>query len=85
MYQQLSPTSGCCFESNGMQINPLSVSNTFPAGGASEAYCDDFEPMTGCVLATAYMPMQTYRAGYCPDQALQCGTMFPELVRPWFE
>jgi len=27
--------------------------------------------------------MQDYRAGFCPNQALQCGTLFPELLRPY--
>jgi hypothetical protein len=34
----------------------------------------------GCALATVYFPNQTYRAGFCPCEALARGTLFPELV-----
>ncbi|HIU94247.1 MAG TPA: spore coat associated protein CotJA [Candidatus Aphodomorpha intestinavium] len=27
-----------------------------------------------------YFPVQEYRAGYCPDEALRRGTLFPELA-----
>lgn len=74
--------SYCCLESPGVGINPLGVENTFPAGGACAGYCDGMvaELEDECLLATAYMPMQEYRAGFCPNEALACGTLFPELV-----
>lgn len=31
-------------------------------------------------LATAYFPDQAYLQGYCPCEALNSGTLFPELV-----
>ena len=31
-------------------------------------------------LATAYFPDQAYLQGYCPCEALNNGTLFPELV-----
>lgn len=35
----------------------------------------------GRLLAAAHMPDQQYLAGYCPDETLRQGTLFPELVR----
>lgn len=32
-------------------------------------------------LATMEFPIQNYRYGLCPMQALQQGTMFPELIK----
>lgn len=34
-------------------------------------------------LAKAYMPYQQYSASYPPEEALEKGTMFPELYRPY--
>ncbi|OQB24706.1 MAG: Spore coat associated protein JA (CotJA) [Firmicutes bacterium ADurb.Bin182] len=77
----------CCIEGHGEGINPLSVANTVPAGSAYEDLCDEEdvlgEEYEDCLLATAYMPFQDYRAGFCPDEALEHGTLFPELVRPY--
>ncbi|MBQ6147119.1 MAG: spore coat associated protein CotJA [Clostridia bacterium] len=46
---------------------------------SSDSGCG-FAPGGGCALATVYFPNQSYRAGYCPGEALQKGTLFPELV-----
>lgn len=58
------------------------TANTIPAGLARECQCDDFGK-SGCPLAVAFFEIQDYRDGYCPDEALCQGTMFPELVYPW--
>lgn len=83
----LPPCSGvCCIEGHGKGINPLNVPNTVPAGSAHEDLCDDGvlgEEYEDCLLSTAYMPVQDYRAGFCPDEALEHGTLFPELVSPY--
>lgn len=34
-------------------------------------------------LATAYVPWQHYGAIYSPAEALEKGTLFPELYRPY--
>lgn len=75
----------CCVESPGVGINPIGMENTFPAGEACSGICEGFgaEVGTECLLATAYIPAQVYRAGFCPNEALSQGTLFPELVRPW--
>jgi len=82
MTQHAYPSAnGCCFEPCGFQLDPLDVKNTVSAGHV----CMELAEHMGdsCLLAMAYMPMQTYRAGYCPDEALCQGTLFPELVRPY--
>ncbi len=71
----------CCFENNTPQLNPLAVKNTLAAGSVCDGCFDT--PSGDCVLAVAYMPIQEYKAGYCPDEALCQGTLFPELLRPY--
>ena len=79
MQETVRETMGtCCFDNPGTQINPVCLDNTIAAGSVS-AYDGD----GACFLATAYMPVQTYTAGFCPSDALEHGTMFPELVRPY--
>ena len=34
-------------------------------------------------LAMAYVPMQHFKTVYEPDEALQTGTIFPELNKPF--
>lgn len=34
-------------------------------------------------LAEAYVPYQEYKVSYNPQEALEKGTMFPELYRPY--
>ena len=34
-------------------------------------------------LAMAYVPMQRFKSVYELDEALQCGTIFPELNKPF--
>jgi len=70
---------GCCFEVCGSQLNPLNTKNTVAAGRV----CADAAQEENCLLAMAYMPWQSYQAGYCPEEALHEGTLFPELVRPY--
>lgn len=36
-----------------------------------------------CLLATAYIAEQNYVVGFCPNETLKQGTLFPELVRPY--
>lgn len=34
--------------------------------------------------AMAYVPYQNLTEIYEPEQGLECGTIFPELNKPWF-
>lgn len=34
-------------------------------------------------LAMAYVPWQHWCEVYCPERALECGTLFPELNKPF--
>ncbi|HPY36828.1 MAG TPA: spore coat associated protein CotJA [Clostridia bacterium] len=77
----------CCFKPFSCQLNPLDAKNTLLAGKACEdcrscpGICGETEPQ--CLLAVAYIAKQEYKAGYCPNEALCQGTLFPELVRPY--
>ncbi|MCI8495097.1 MAG: spore coat associated protein CotJA [Lachnospiraceae bacterium] len=35
-------------------------------------------------IAMAYVPWQFMNETYEPDKALQCGTIFPELNKPFY-
>ena len=39
--------------------------------------------MRGMALAIAYVPWQTWDQTYELEKALQCGTIFPELNKPF--
>lgn len=39
--------------------------------------------MAGYELAMAYVPWQTWRNIYCPEQAFKAGTIFEELHKPF--
>lgn len=50
-----------------------------PAGEARTQPCDDFGMMQPR-LAQIQFPIQQYQVGFCPCEALETGTLFPELV-----
>lgn len=47
-----------------------------PAG-----YCED--PLRGMALAIAYVPWQRWNQTYDLEKALQVGTIFPDLDKPF--
>ncbi|MEG1547568.1 MAG: spore coat associated protein CotJA [Clostridia bacterium] len=52
-----------------------------PAGSANEGLCaNDIAGGNIVALARIDFPEQSYLYTFCPDKALQCGTIFPELV-----
>lgn len=47
--------------------------------------CQDYEP-AGCqreTVAMAYVPWQYFHTVYEPEKALEIGTIFPELDKPF--
>ena len=50
-----------------------------PAGEARTQPCDDFGAMQPR-LAQIQFPIQQYQSGFCPCEALETGTLFPELM-----
>lgn len=50
-----------------------------PAGEARMQPCDDFG-MVQPRLAQIQFPIQQYQSGFCPCEALEMGSLFPELV-----
>ena len=60
---------------------PCGCGDLVAAGGVSTAGCTDAgEAINDYNLAVINFPVQTYVAGFCPCEALQYGTLFPELV-----
>ena len=45
---------------------------------------DKTDPLAGMAIAMAYVPWQFMNETYEPDKALQCGTIFPELNKPFY-
>ncbi len=74
--------NACCFTGMATTVDPLMADNIVVAGevGGDGDCCGDETATLGCALAMIYFPMQTYRAGFCPAEALSRGTLFPELV-----
>ena len=50
-----------------------------PAGEARTQPCDDFSAVQPR-LAQIQFPIQQYQSGFCPCEALETGTLFPELM-----
>lgn len=70
----------CCFTSSVPAVDPLAADNIVVAGNVGEAGCTAADDVGGCALAMVYFPVQEYRAGFCPCEALRRGTLFPELA-----
>lgn len=64
------------------QFNSMEMSSTQLPAAASEQYdsCTDPFPMA---LAMAYVRYQQWGTTYDPDTAIQRGTMFPDLDKPF--
>lgn len=70
--------AGCCCGMNEQTV--YQDLTTVPAGGVSGGLgaCGWQSTMTS-LPQTIVLP-QTYREGFCPEGALETGTMFPELA-----
>ncbi|MBQ3938952.1 MAG: spore coat associated protein CotJA [Clostridia bacterium] len=70
--------ANCCCGMNGQTVRQDLT--TVPAGGVSGGLgaCGYPTALTG-LPQTMILP-QTYREGFCPEGALETGTMFPELA-----
>lgn len=80
MQNAFVPGEGCSC-SGGENVNPLAADHIVVAGDVcGERSCSPELEMCGCQLATIYFPNQQYRAGFCPNEAMAKGTLFPELV-----
>lgn len=70
----------CCFSGMAVTVDPLMADNVVAAGEVFSGGCGEESTVAGCALAMIYFPSQSYRAGFCPAEALSRGTLFPELV-----
>ena len=60
---------------------PCCGTTTVPAGSACQSnVCGESTCGDPRRLATLMMEDQVYDEGFCPSEALSCGTMFPCLV-----
>ena len=80
MQQNYQSGDACCFTGRGPGVDPTAACNVVMAGEVTTDETCGYAPVGGCPLATVYFPSQSYRAGYCPGEALSKGTLFPELV-----
>ncbi len=80
MQRNYAVGTSCCFTGKPPAIDPLSAGKVVAAGEACESGSCGCASGGGCALATIYFPDQTYKAGFCPSEALEKGTLFPELV-----
>lgn len=46
---------------------------------------DGYDKQPHLKLAQAYVPYQKYSTIFSPQEALKQGTLFPELVRPYYK
>lgn len=46
-------------------------------------YFDKLDLLAGMPIAMAYVPWQFFHETFEPDKALECGTIFPELSKPF--
>ena len=73
----------CCFIGREPGLDPTQESNVVLAGEVCTSERCGEEAVSsgdGCRLAQTYFPDQSYRAGFCPREAMEKGTLFPELV-----
>jgi len=78
------PATTCCDDMSMPGINSpgvvcVNADVVVPAGEARTQPCDEFgtvQPM----LARIQFPIQQYQSGFCPCEALETGTLFPELM-----
>lgn len=84
MQQNYQTGDACCFTGQAGGVDPTLLTNVVIAGEVcAQGEDGDDAAEGGCALATVYFPVQVYRAGYCPAEALQKGTLFPELLSPF--
>jgi len=58
------------------------MDNCKQTGQMKSNKCSDFD-VDRMPVGMAYVPWQVLNTVYEPDRALQCGTIFPELNKPF--
>lgn len=62
-----------------MPMNPMADCPSMPEHCPHKA-----DPLADMPIAMAYVPWQFFHETFEPDKALQCGTIFPELSKPFY-
>lgn len=80
-------TAAAEFSGAGSPAAPLKADRPFPAKKPCQPPVSPMPPTgpayPGMELARAYVPVQRYGPTYSPAEALQRGTLFPDLYRPY--
>lgn len=61
-----------------------SRSNSMRSPGTPRPCNRPSDPLAGLPVGMAYVPWQFFQEVYEPDKAIQCGTIFPELSKPFY-
>lgn len=75
--RQMSPAPHSAMYPHHMGKRPSHPSMMQPCPGKDD-------PLAGMPIAMAYVPWQFFQNTYEPDKALQYGTIFPELNKPFY-
>lgn len=81
-----TPTSECgCNNNTPVQPAPYQRPRTAAMRSPMPRSCSrNADPLSDMPVAMAYVPWQYFREVYEPDKALQYGTIFPELNKPFY-
>lgn len=76
-----------CGRNNNTQNRPAPYMRQRTTSMRPSAPCPGIrqsDPLSNMPVAMAYVPWQFFREVYEPDKALQYGTIFPELNKPFY-
>lgn len=80
---QMSPAPRMANTNNRQMQNMPEHRRTKCSSMANNCPCHS-DPLSGMPIAMAYVPWQCFHDVYEPDKALQYGTIFPELNKPFY-
>lgn len=83
MTQNKCSTACACQTVCEVDSEPVATARTVTAGDVCGSDCAPDVVAFDTEYAMINFPIQTYRSGFCPAEALCKGTLFPELVSPY--
>ncbi|MBR2289945.1 MAG: spore coat associated protein CotJA [Clostridia bacterium] len=72
------------FNNNNTTINADDELATGGTTGCAYSRASEYSFPSNLRYGSAYVPVQTFRTVYSPEDGLSYGTMYPELVRPYY-
>ena len=82
-HNKCSTACACQTVCEMVDSEPVETLRTVAAGDVCGSACVPDVAESDTVYAAIEFPIQTYRTGFCPTEALCKGTLFPELVSPY--